>query len=71
MELRLLVGLLTPLSCDESAALHVYGFLNKMTCYCEEFNLTNEMIEDPENENGWIRTASISPFTGTWNRDYC
>ena len=64
LELVSLVDLLKPLSCDESAALCVYGFLDKMTCYCEEFNLTNEMRADPENENGWIRTVPISPFIG-------
>ena len=42
-----------------------------MNNYCEEFNPTNQMTEDPENDNVWIRTTSISPFTGTWNRDYC
>ena len=71
MELSLLLGFLEPLCCDESAALYAYQFLNKMTCYCEEFNPTNEMILDSENENSWIRTAPFSPFTGTWNRSYC
>ena len=71
LELASLADFLQPLSCDEPAALCVYGFLDKMTCYCEEFNLTNEMIADPENDNGWIRITPTSPFTGTWNRDHC
>lgn len=69
-ELGLLLSLLEPLSCDQSGALCTYRFLDTMTCYCEEFNPTNEMIVDPENENGWIRTTPFSPFTGIWNRDY-
>ena len=69
MELGLLVNFLEPLSHDESGALCAYQFLNKMLYYCEEFNPTSEMIVDPENENGWIRTASFSPFSGMWYRN--
>lgn len=71
LELDLLLTILEPASHDHSSAVHVYGFLDKMTCYCEEFSLTNEMREDLENENVWVRTKSFSPFTGTWNGDCC
>ena len=66
LELGSLVDFLKPLSCDETSTLCVYQLLSKMISYCEEFNLTNQMTEDPENENGWIKTTSISPFIGTW-----
>ena len=70
VELGLLLNFLEPLSHDESGALSTYQFLSKMTYYCEEFIPTSEMAVDPENDNGWIRTAPFSPFTGMWNRDY-
>ena len=70
LELSLLLDLLEPLSHDESSAVCVYQLLNKMTSYCEEFNLTNEMREDPDNDNVWIRTTSVSPVAGMWNGDY-
>ena len=66
LELGSLVDFLEPLSCDEVSTLCVYQLLSKMTNYCEEFNLTNQMAEDPECDNGWIKTTSISPFIGTW-----
>ena len=65
MELGLLLDCLEALSRDESSALRVYQLLSKMTSYCEEFNPTNQMTEDAESDNVWIRNTSISPFTGT------
>ena len=68
----LLLDSLEALSHDESSALCVYQLLSNMTSYCEEFNPTNQMSEDPESDNVWIRTTSVSPFTGTlmeWS--YC
>lgn len=64
LELGLLLDYLEALSHDESSAMCVYQLLSKMTSYCEEFNPTNQMIEDPESDNVWIRNTSILPFTG-------
>lgn len=70
LELSLLLGLLEPLSRDEAGSLCTYHFLCKMAYYCEEFNPTKDMIEDPDNENIWFRNTRFSPLAGTWNRNY-